>query len=154
MSARSAAVSDALPRVGVVSVHYYLPYLESSARAAVDLARRTGAEVFVAIANHPGVAQRLPQVREVACFPRVINVTHDNTGLEFGAYQAGIEALRALDPDWILILNDTVSVWSRHSGGPPMRRRLSLPARWKPSAARLRSSAAGRIAGSRAACSH
>lgn len=35
-------------------------------------------------------------------------IQHDNSGTEFGAYQAGVDRMLAnFDPDWILIANDT-----------------------------------------------
>jgi hypothetical protein len=108
--------------VAVVSVHYYESYLDASVRAAADLARRARAQVFVAVANHPDVAERLPKLGAMIDVPRVVHIAHDNTGLEFGAYQAGIESLSALDPDCVLILNDTFSLHRYFSRGH--RRRL------------------------------
>ena len=46
---------------------------------------------------------------------------HDNSGLEFGAYQAGVERLLAAgEPDWTVILNDTFAIHQCFSR--PMRR--------------------------------
>ena len=93
-----------------MSVHYYLAYLEASVRAATSLARAAGADAFVSVANHPGVAERLPALTANLDVPRVLHVAHDNTGLEFGAYQAGVDRLSPFDLDWLLILNDTFSI--------------------------------------------
>jgi hypothetical protein len=107
--------------VGVVSVHYYLPYLEVSARAAASLARRAGAQVFVAVANHDAVAERLPRIAAAIDLPHVVDVAHDNVGLEFGAYQAGVEKLVGHDLDWLLILNDTYTLHRYFSRGHQRR---------------------------------
>jgi hypothetical protein len=110
MSPRSDAPPRPPPRVGVVSAHYYRSYLGPSLRAAAGLAQAAGAEAFVAVTNHPALIDELPCAFARLGLPRVEHVVHDNTGYEFGAYQAGLDRLAPLDLDWVLILNDTYAL--------------------------------------------
>ena len=122
---KGAVAMGRRPRVGVVSVHYYPRYLDASLRAATSLARSAGAEAFVAVSNHEEVAERLPAIARNVDLPRVVHLAHDNTGLEFGAYQAGVQRLSTLGLDWALIVNDTFSVHRPFSAAH--RRRLIDP---------------------------
>ena len=99
-----------MTRIGIVSVHYYGEYLRDSTSAVARIAARAGAETVVAVANRDdllpsleAMASRFP-ARSIRC------LQHDNTGLEFGAYQAGLDSLRDADPEWVVFANDTFAV--------------------------------------------
>jgi len=99
-----------MTRIAIVSVHYYSDYLRDSTAAVARLASRTGAETVVAVANRDdllpsleALASRFP-ARSIKC------LQHDNSGLEFGAYQVGLDCLRDSDPEWVVFANDTFSV--------------------------------------------
>jgi hypothetical protein len=99
-----------MTRIAIVSVHYYSDYLRDSTSAVARLAARTGAETVVAVANRDdllpsleALASRFP-ARSIKC------LQHDNTGLEFGAYQAGLDCVRDADPEWVVFANDTFAV--------------------------------------------
>jgi hypothetical protein len=111
-----------VPRLGVVAVHYYPEYVRPSLHALQDLLRRHPAEVFIAVANRDVVqaplAESLPRLRAGASEI----VAHDNSGLEFGAWHAGLQHLRGAGLDWIVFANDTFPVHSCFCG--VHRRRL------------------------------
>jgi hypothetical protein len=97
-------------RTALVSSHYYPSYLEASMRFARRAAAQVGAAVCVFVASRPELMEGLRKMTEkLPCEGRVRN--HDNVGLEFGAYQRGIDALPDLASfDWVLILNDSCSL--------------------------------------------
>ena len=112
----------AAPRRAVISVHYYPEYLKSSVARALDLCARVGATRCVVVANQPALSTALTS----AFVGRGLDadvVVHDNSGLEFGAYQAGLDRLfRASEPDWTIVINDT---YARHECySSPMRRKF------------------------------
>ncbi|MEP7058825.1 MAG: hypothetical protein ABI809_13750 [Caldimonas sp.] len=109
-----------MSRVGIVSVHYYPGYLQRSLEAVADLARRTGAQAVIAVANRP---ELLPQLQAQSTSIRGFDVElHDNTGFEFGAYQAGLRRCADADLDWVVFANDTFSV--HHNFSTVYRRHL------------------------------
>ncbi|HSC64492.1 MAG TPA: hypothetical protein VLD35_12705 [Caldimonas sp.] len=84
--------------------------MRDSTSAVARLAARTGAETVVAVSNRDGMlpslealASRFP-ARSIRC------LQHDNTGLEFGAYQVGLDSVREADPEWVVFANDTFAV--------------------------------------------
>ena len=107
-------------RVAVVSAHYYPEYVEHSLRHLGRMCERLQPQCCVLVANHPAV---LPALQEAAArSPYAASaLLHDNSGLEFGAYQAGLDRLlEAGEPDWTVILNDTFAIHQCFSR--PMRR--------------------------------
>lgn len=111
-----------MPRLGVVTVHYYPEYVRPSLGALQDLLRHHPAEVVIAVTNRAVVqarlAESLPRLRAGA----TETIAHDNSGLEFGAWQAGLQRLRDARLDWIVFANDTFPVHACFSG--VNRRRL------------------------------
>jgi hypothetical protein len=103
-------------RVAVVSTHYYPEYLARSVRFAQRAARDLQASVCALVANQPSLVA--PLSRQATGFDaEAIVHAHDNTGMEFGAYQAGLDAvLRRGDVDWLLVLNDSSSVHQSFNG--------------------------------------
>ena len=84
------------------------------------MCERLQPQCCVLVANHPAV---LPALQEAAArSPYAASaLLHDNSGLEFGAYQAGLDRLfEAGEPDWTVILNDTFAIHQCFSR--PMRR--------------------------------
>ncbi len=126
-----ALAESPLARVAMVSVHYYPRYLTQSVAAVGTLGRAAGAGMHVAVANDPAIAAELARAAGTLGFPRADCIVHDNRGLEFGAFQAGLDRLlRAEDPDWILFVNDT---FARHRPFPSVHRRHLLAALTRPS---------------------
>jgi len=99
-----------MARIGIVSVHYYSEYLRQSTSAVSRLAARTGAETVVAVANREGLLPSLEALVSRIPAGAIKCLQHDNTGLEFGAYQAGLDCLRDSDPEWVVFANDTFAV--------------------------------------------
>lgn len=99
-----------MSRIGIVSVHYYQDYLRRSLASVSDLARRAGAQVVVAVANRPELLAEMQERTRRMKMQRVDVESHDNTGLEFGAYQAGLLRILDADLDWVVFANDTFSV--------------------------------------------
>ena len=93
-------------RTAIVSSHYYPRYLDRSLRFARQLAQAVDATACVLVGGQPGVADAL--LAAASSFTQTAAVCrHDNVGLEFGAYQRGLDALgdwRAFD--WLVIVND------------------------------------------------
>jgi len=107
-------------RAAVVSVHYYPEYIEQSLRHLRQMCELLQPERCVLVANNAAV---LPALQQAAARSRCASsvLLHDNSGLEFGAYQAGVDRLlRAGEPDWTVILNDTFAIHQCFSR--PMRR--------------------------------
>ena len=107
-------------RAAVVSVHYYPEYAAQSLRHLRQMCERLQPERCVLVANNPTV---LPALQEAAARSQYAAsvLLHDNSGLEFGAYQAGVDRLLgAGEPDWTVILNDTFAIHQCFSR--PMRR--------------------------------
>ena len=110
----------ARPSAAVVSVHYYPEYAAQSLQHLRQMCERLQPERCVLVANNPTV---LPALQEAAARSgRAVSVLlHDNSGLEFGAYQAGVDRLLGDgEPDWTVILNDTFAIHQCFSR--PMRR--------------------------------
>lgn len=108
------------PQVAVVSAHYYPEYVEQSLRYLEQMCERLQPQRCVLVANNPML---LPALQEAAArSPHTASaLLHDNSGLEFGAYQAGLDRLlEAGEPDWTVILNDTFAIHQCFSR--PMRR--------------------------------
>jgi hypothetical protein len=99
-----------MSRIGIVTVHYYPAYVEPSLATLGDLMRRVPVEAVIAVANREAVLEPLGQ--RLAQLPpaRTELIRHDNSGLEFGAWQAGLARLRELELDWVVFANDTFPV--------------------------------------------
>jgi hypothetical protein len=99
-------------RVGFVSVHYYDAYLPRAIAAAAQLARRVGAQALLLVTNRADLLPQL-QARAKSLDGGAEVLLHDNSGVEFGAYEAGLRHLQArLELDWVAFVNDTFSIHS------------------------------------------
>ncbi|MBC8054961.1 MAG: hypothetical protein H7Y61_00100 [Rhizobiales bacterium] len=77
----------------------------------------------VFVANHKAAADAL-EVAHARPGGSSEVLRHDNSGMEFGAYQAGLDRLLgACDPDWVLFANDTFA--THHSFGAVHRTKLA-----------------------------
>jgi hypothetical protein len=109
-------------RAAIVSVHYYPEYVGESLRHVGEMCERLRPERCVLVANNPTVLPALQEAARRSAYASSV-LLHDNSGLEFGAYQAGVERLlTAGEPDWTVILNDTFAIHQCFSR--PMRRHL------------------------------
>ena len=107
-------------RPAVVSVHYYPEYVERSIRHLRRICDRLQPERCVLVANNRAVLPALQEAAGRSAHAASV-LLHDNSGLEFGAYQAGLDHLLAAgEPDWTVILNDTFAIHQCFSR--PMRR--------------------------------
>lgn len=97
-------------RIGVVAVHYYPDYVPRALAAVDSIVTASDAACCIVVSNNPKILPRLQQLS--AGRPHIKGVLqHDNSGLEFGAYQAGVEYLvRVHEVDWIVVVNDTFAV--------------------------------------------
>ena len=93
--------------VGFVLALYHEAYLLPTLRVVERIGSGLSPRQTVFVANHDDVHQIMAAMhgdRSETC--EVLR--HDNSDLEFGAYQAGINRLLArMDADWIVIANDT-----------------------------------------------
>jgi len=97
-------------RPAVVSVHYYPEYIEQSLRHMRQMCEQLEAERCVLVANNRTILPALQEAADRSAYPASV-LLHDNTGLEFGAYQAGVDRLLdAGEPDWTVILNDSFAI--------------------------------------------
>lgn len=108
--------------VGIVCVNYHAKYLLQTVRALkrIEATLPSLHSVFVANRDETWAAltKRMNR-RDASCEV----MRHDNSGMEFGAYQAGLDRLLAkCDPDWILIANDTFA--TRHNFATAYRTKL------------------------------
>jgi hypothetical protein len=109
-------------RAAVVSVHYYPEYVEQSLRHLREICERVKPERCVLVANNPAVLPALEEAARRSTYGESV-LLHDNSGLEFGAYQAGVDRLLAVgEPDWTVILNDSFAIHQCFSR--PMRHRF------------------------------
>lgn len=108
-----------MPTVGVVCSHYYTKYLYRTLHALKGIFSEAAPVYSVCVANSRDCEASLIEHARHVLVPFEI-VSHDNKGLEFGAYQVGVDRLLAkTNPDWILIANDT---FATHSHFTPTER--------------------------------
>jgi hypothetical protein len=127
----SAQGERPLERTAVVSSHYYPHYLERSTAFTRHAVNAVGATVCVFVGSQAELVDGL----EAAAAPLscdAIVARHDNVGLEFGAYQRGLNEIQDLASyDWVLIVNDSFSLhepfpWQRmKNASEQMKWRLS-----------------------------
>jgi hypothetical protein len=91
-----------------IIVLLYAPQrLNTTARIVATLQRTLGDARIIAVTN----GNQITSVAARKAFermPRTEYVQHDNTGLEFGGYQAGVNLLGNKLPERLIILNDTI----------------------------------------------
>ena len=102
--------------VGFVVAHYsesfVLPTLRMLDR--IGLSEEPHHTIFVA--NHDTAHSRLAETLGTRDRGSWELMRHDNSGMEFGAYQAGIDALvKRMDADWIVVGNDTFATHNNFS---------------------------------------
>ena len=125
----SAQAERPLARIAVVSSHYYPHYLDRSTAFTRDAAKAVGAAVCVLVGSQAELIDGLEAA--AASLPcDAIVARHDNVGLEFGAYQRGLEEINDLASyDWLLIVNDSFSL---HEPFPGQRvKNASERMRWR-----------------------
>ena len=94
-------------KIAVVTVHYTGTWTAGMLLALKRLLAQVPSPSQIHVANTACAANALREVDSSSeVRPRII--VHDNIGLEFGAYQAGIDAARSEGaPDWLVFANDT-----------------------------------------------
>jgi hypothetical protein len=102
------------PSVGILCVHYYESYAEDSIRTHAMLAESLPQSHSVFVANNGAVRAALVRLLESRRSSYEI-ISHDNTGLEFGAYQTGLDQLQKRKPEWIIVANDTFATHDNFS---------------------------------------
>ena len=108
--------------VALVCVYYDSKKLQPTLRALQRIDRAIGLGHTIRVANHEATWTALKSTSVAVDGAEVIR--HDNSGMEFGAYQAGLDRLLAdHDPEWVLFANDTFA--THHSFGTVYRRKLA-----------------------------
>ncbi len=98
-----------MPRLAIVSVHYYPQCCEASLRELSRIAGRAPPAHCILVNNNPALQDRLLGLAGRHAFIDAVAL-HDNSGHEFGAYQFGLNrVLSNGEFDWVLFLNDTVA---------------------------------------------
>lgn len=111
--------------VAIVAVHWYPDHVVKARRMVESLARATGAGLLVSVSNSPAIppAELAPQGIEGL---KAVGVQHNNSGMEFGAWQAGLDHVFAEGgARWVLFINDTLGI---HQSFPTVHRRNLLAA--------------------------
>lgn len=110
MTMDAKKLEHAKPHVAVISVHYYERHLARSLDRLQSVCAALDASRCVVVSNNPALATTLVETKARIGFIDDV-VEHDNSGLEFGAYQAGLDHVRgASDPDWIVVVNGTLAI--------------------------------------------
>lgn len=110
--------------LGIVCVHYDPKKLASTVLALDRIRRCAPAPALhsIFVANHETVGVALNALG-VNLGESSEVLRHNNAGMEFGAYQAGLDRLLgASNPDWVLFANDTFA--THHSFGAVHRNKL------------------------------
>jgi hypothetical protein len=98
-----------MPSLAIVSVHYYPHCLEASLREVERIAGLAPPERCVLISNNSSLHETLLALAQAHAVVDAVEL-HDNRGLEFGAYQRGLDHVTQQgDFDWVLFVNDTVA---------------------------------------------
>ncbi len=105
-----------MPDVALIALVYSRRRLERTSEVIRVLSNGRWLDRMVVVINGDAIGER-----EVAPFGRLAGdltvLGHDNTGREFGAYQAGLDALAGTLPERLVVLNDTVGTHSHLGGG-------------------------------------
>lgn len=98
--------------VYVVAVLYYNNYATNLIRSLKKLGDCHKIEKIIVVLNNPAIDDAVLGRSLTTLAAQTACVTHDNTGQEFGAYQAGIDHIRTeLTPrDCLVILNETLGI--------------------------------------------
>lgn len=108
--------------VGFVVAHYSESFVLPTVRMLdrIGLSKEPHHKIFVA--NHETAHSRLSETLVSRVRGSWELMRHDNSGMEFGAYQAGVDALvKRMDADWIVVGNDT---FATHNNFPRVYREL------------------------------
>jgi hypothetical protein len=108
---RRGKVFRSKPNLCIVALAYYPDYLGSLREAIKTISQAAHVNAFALVLNNPQIngAKFQDLCNKFYC------VTHDNTGAEFGGYQAGLDILKRnfSAPFDLIIINDTVATHSR-----------------------------------------
>jgi hypothetical protein len=118
-----------LNRIAVISSHYYPHYLSRSTAFTREVVNAVGATACVFVGSQAELTDALEAAATSLRCSAVV-ARHDNVGLEFGAYQLGIEEIKDLPSfDWLLIINDS---FSSHEPFPAQRlKNASEQIKWR-----------------------
>ncbi|SIT42909.1 hypothetical protein BN2475_380157 [Paraburkholderia ribeironis] len=105
----SSGNGTAMP-VHYVIVIYYAEYLAKIAKVAGALMNTQRVRTLRVVVNNPAIDDRVVKQHFADLAVPAYVLRHNNTGLEFGAYQFGLDDLRRTDADDLpcLFANDTV----------------------------------------------
>ena len=96
-----------LKNIGIVCVHFEPKKLSRTLLALQRIERSALALHSVFVANHEDAVSALNSAGAKPGESSEV-LLHDNSGMEFGGYQAGLDQLlRAVSPEWVLFANDT-----------------------------------------------
>ena len=112
-------------KLGIVCVHYDPKNVPQTLRSLDRIRQSVVARRTVLVANHEAAWIALNEW-EARRGERSELVRHDNSGMEFGAYQAGMDRLldeNENEPEWVLFVNDTFA--THQSFGSVYRQKLA-----------------------------
>lgn len=93
-------------KVGIVCCYYGKNSIKPTVNGLARLAESVSATRILHVANDEDSWSGLQNCRKLQAFPHQL-VRHDNTGMEFGAYQVGLDTLENFSLDWVVFANDT-----------------------------------------------
>lgn len=130
-----------MPRLAIVSVHYYTHWCDASLRELSRIAALTSPSQCILVNNNPALLDRLIELSRKHDFVDAVQL-HDNSGMEFGAYQFGLDNVLARgDFDWVLFVNDTFATHQAFCS----RQRIALASRLNEGGAQEIPTAVGRV---------
>jgi hypothetical protein len=96
--------------VGFVVAHYHENYLQPTLRAIEKLSLSLQSPQRVLVSNSKAVYDNLVAGNAtIGAHDQLL--LHDNSGMEFGAYQVGVDQLsHRVDSDWTIVANDTFCI--------------------------------------------
>jgi hypothetical protein len=110
-----------MTRIAIVCAFYYPEHVGQTIRALDRIRSAVPTTLSVFVANSSEARTRLAAAPSPGGVVELLS--HDNSGMEFGAYQAGLDrVLERSDPDWVVFANDTFS--THVSFATPYHRRL------------------------------
>lgn len=94
--------------VDLVAAVYSVERLATTVRVIRRLDASPGLDRVVVVINNPALDDAVIAAALFGAGRRLTVIRHDNSGAEFGAYQAGLDLLKAESAKPVLIINDTV----------------------------------------------
>lgn len=92
----------------LILVVYEVSRLQRALKIAHDICELINVRQVVIVINNPLISDDMIHTITRQTLSKVVLLRHDNTGLEFGAYQKGLDNIKYDLPDRLIVMNDTV----------------------------------------------